>query len=97
MRNSDVAATVILVVISFTTMVLAVACELARAGLFQGLRDASTGLGVYGQMDSFLISMEIIFWMVFLISLVGVIVVYFIGSHAEEGETYAPPQEYLQP
>lgn len=97
MRTSDVASTVILVVIAFTTMVLAIAFERARSELWSALQTASVSLQVYGQMNSFLTAMEAIFWMVFLISLVGVIVVYFIGSHREEGETYAPPQEYVSP
>lgn len=95
MRTSDIAATIILIVLAFITMVLAISFEQARVALWDNLRDSAESLGIYGKVDSFLISMELIFWMIFIISLVGVIVVYFIGSHEEEGETYAPSQEYM--
>lgn len=97
MRTSDIAATIILIILAFTTMVLAVSFNRARASLWSGIKVAANDTQVYGKVNSFLTQMEIIFWMVFLISLIGVIVVYFVGSHEEEGETYAPPQEYRYP
>lgn len=97
MRASDIAATVILIVCAFTTMVLAVAFDLARQQLWTQLQNAAITYQIYGKVNSFLTNMEIVFWMIFLISLVGVIIIYFIGSHIEEGETYAPPQEYQYP
>lgn len=95
MRTSDVIATIILVVLAFTTMILAVSFDLARVELWAALETTALSFEVYGQMHSFLLAMEIVFWMIFLISLVGIIIIYFIGSHIEEGETYAPPQEYV--
>jgi len=95
MRTSDVIATIILVVLAFTTMILAVSFDIARVELFTALETAAISQGIYGQVHSFYLALEIVFWMVFLISLVGIIIIYFIGSHIEEGETYAPPQEYV--
>ena len=97
MRTSDVAATIILVVLAFTTMILAVSCDRARSELWIALDNAALAHDVYGRMHAFLTSMEAVFWMIFLISLIGIIAIYFIGSHREEGETYAPPQEYMYP
>ena len=94
MRTSDVIATVVLVVLAFTTMILAVSFDIARVELWSALETTALSFEVYGQMHSFLVIMEAVFWMIFLISLVGIIIIYFIGSHIEEGETYAPPQEY---
>ena len=95
MRTSDVIATVILVVLAFTTMMLAISFDIARVELWTALETTAVSFEIYGQVHSFLVAMEVVFWMIFLISLVGIIVVYFIGSHIEEGETYAPPQEYI--
>jgi len=95
MRTSDVIATIILVVLAFTTMILAVSFDIARVQLWTALETAALSQDVYGQTHSFLVALEIVFWMIFLISLVGIILIYFIGSHVEEGETYAPPQEYI--
>ena len=95
MRTSDVIATIILVVLAFTTMILAVSFDIARTELWTALETAAVSYEIYGDVHSFLLAMELVFWMIFLISLFGIIVVYFIGSHIEEGETYAPPQEYV--
>ena len=97
MRTSDVAATILLIVLAFITVVLAISFERARAELWTGLQNAAIDLEVYGQVNSFYLQLEVIFWMVFLLSLIGIIIVYFVGSHEEEGETYAPPQEYMHP
>jgi len=94
LRNSDIAATIILVIVAFTTMILAICFDLARVQLWTGIKVAANMSGNYAKVNSFLIQMELVFWLVFLISLIGVIVIYVIGSHIEEGETYAPPQEY---
>ena len=94
MRNSDIAATIILIVVAFTTMILAICFDLARVQLWSGIKEAANTTGNYAKVNGFLIQMELVFWLVFLISLIGIIVIYVIGSHIEEGETYAPPQEY---
>ena len=97
MRTSDIAATIILILLAFITVTLAISFERARAELWAGLQDAAIDLEVYGQVNSFYLQLEIIFWMVFMLTMIGIIIVYFIGSHEEEGETYAPPQEYMHP
>jgi len=97
MRSSDVAATFILVILAAVTMFLAISFERARAELWSGLRSAAELTGNYAQMNTFLIQMEVVFWVIFLLSLLGIIIIYFISSHKEEGETYAPPQEYIYP
>ena len=95
MKTSDVVATIMLVILAFTTMILAVSFDIARVELWAALETTAVSFEIYGQVHSFLVAMEIVFWMIFLISLVGIIIIYFIGSHIEEGETYAPPQEYV--
>ena len=94
MRNADIAATILLIVVAFITMILAICFDLARVQLWSGIKVAANMSGNYPKVNGFLIQMELVFWMVFLISLIGIIVIYVIGSHIEEGETYAPPQEY---
>jgi len=76
-------------------MILAVSFDIARGHLFTSLETAAVAQNIYSEVHSFYLAMEIVFWMIFLISLVGIILIYFIGSHVEEGETYAPPQEYI--
>jgi len=94
MRNSDIAATIILIVIAFMTLILALTFDMARVQLWQGIETAANMTGDYAKVHNFLIQMELVFWLVFIITLIGIIIIYVIGSHIEEGETYAPPQEY---
>jgi len=94
MRNQDIAATIMLIILAFITMVFAISFDLARVQLWQGIKVAANATDDFTKVNSFLIQMELVFWLVFIVSLIGIVVIYVIGSHIEEGETYSPPQQY---
>lgn len=93
MDSNDVAATILLAVISFIFLVLAVAMNYLRSTLWAQIRASSTELGVYSQVNPHLVNIENTFWVIFILALGGTIVMYVLGSHREEHETFAPPMQ----
>lgn len=83
--------TVLLAFVSFINLVLALSMHVVVNTVFTQLKSASTQMGVYGKVASLLGNLEIIFWLLFILSAVGAIVWYMLGAHREEYETY---QEY---
>jgi len=81
-------ATVFLGVVSFINLVLAVIFNRVRVALWDALRTASNQTGVYSQVNAHLNNFELVFWLIFILSAVGAIAWYILGSHREEHEEY---------
>lgn len=83
-------ATVILGVISFINFLLAVIFNRIRATMWTALRDASnmTSTNIYANVNPILNNLELVFWIIFVLSFVGTIIIYIIGSHQQEYEEY---------
>jgi hypothetical protein len=96
MRN-DIVATVTLIVFSFICLILAIAFDLMRRNLWISLKEASNITNVSSYTFPLYNSLETVFWMFFLIALIGGIVSYVVGSHEEENvvdERYRPPRDF---
>ena len=78
--------------IGFINLVLAIAFDLVRSNLWEQIRSASNNTGVYAQVNPHLITLESIFWIIFIISMVGCILAYVLGAHKEEFEQYDQPR-----
>ena len=69
---------------------LAIIFNRVRVAMWQALRDASnmTSPNVYADVNPILNNLELVFWIVFVLSAVGMIIIYIFGSHQEEYEEY---------
>ena len=104
MRQSDVAATIMLVVMSFITLVLAITFNMVRdilweqmiigANLINKTTNSSIVPNISQSMLPTLTNYTTVFWLLFIFFLIGTIVMYIVGSHREEHETYRPPEHY---
>ena len=81
-------ATVFLGILSFINLVLAIVFNRARVALWDALRTASNQTGVYSQVNPHLVNIELVFWLIFILSAVGAIIWFILGSHKEEYEEY---------
>ena len=81
-------ATIFLGFLSFLNLVLAIAFNFVRSNLWEQLRYASNQTGVYSQVNPHLNNLELVFWLIFILSAIGAIVWYVLGSHREEYEEY---------
>ena len=88
-----VASAIYLGIFSFVNLILAVTFNMARGELWYYLRDASNKTSVYSQVNPFLVNLEKVFWLLFILFAVAAIVQYVLGSHREEYETYTEPYE----
>ena len=104
MKESDVAATIMLVVMSFITLVLAITFNMVRNILWEQLIIGANILNkstnstivpnISGSMLPTLNNFTVVFWLLFIFFLIGTIVMYIVGSHREEHETYRSPEQY---
>ena len=92
-RESDLAATILLGIMSFVNLVLAICMEKARSALFAGVRTAANITGTYGTVNPYLLVLEGIFWGLFILFAIGAILVYLFGSHIDEPEVEQFGQE----
>ena len=85
-----VRATILLGIMSFINLMLAIIFNRVRAAMWEALRDASnmTGGNIYSSVNPHLNNFELVFWIIFILSAVGMIIVYIFGSHQEEYEEY---------
>jgi len=81
-------ATIFLGFVSFINLVLAITFNLVRRTLWEAIRNGATVTGVYAQVNPHLNNFELVFWLVFILSAVGAIIWYILGSHKEEYEEY---------
>jgi len=56
--------------------------------LWDALRTASNQTGVYSQVNPHLVNIELVLWLIFILSAVGAIIWFILGSHKEEYEEY---------
>jgi len=83
-----VRASIFLGFVSFINLMLAIVFNMARENLWAAIRNGANITGVYEQVNPHLINFELVFWIIFLLSAVGAIIWYIIGSHKEEYEQY---------
>ena len=81
-------AGVILIVLMFTNLVLAVATQPALSTTFDTIEDVALGTGHYGVVHPFLENLNKVFWLVFILSAVGLVVWYIAQAHAKEYDQY---------
>ena len=81
-------ATIFLGVLSFINLVLAIVFNRVRIALWDAIRTGSNITGIYDQVNPHLANFELVFWLIFIISAVGAILWYILGSHQEEYEEY---------
>ena len=81
-------ATIMLGFVSFINLMLAIVFNRVRATLWTQLRTASNQTGVYSDVNPHLLNFELVFWSVFIMSAIGAIAWYMLGSHKEEHEEY---------
>ena len=81
-------ATIFLGFVSFINLMLAIVFNLVRQHLWSAIRSGANITGVYEQVNPHLVNYELVFWIVFLLSAVGAIIWFGIGSHKEEHEEY---------
>ena len=81
-------ATIFLGFVSFINLMLAIVFNLVRSSLWEAIRSGANTTGVYEQVNPHLNNFELVFWVVFLLSAVGAIIWYAVGSHKEEFEEY---------
>ena len=78
-------------VIGFVNLVLAIAFEIVRSTLWVQIRAGANETGVYSYVNPHLVTLETIFWIVFVFSMIGAVVAYVLGAHKEEYEEYERP------
>ena len=83
---------IMLAVISFFGLVLAIVFDLLRSNLWYQLRAAANETGIYSELNPHLITLETIFWIVFVFFMIGAVVAYLLGAHKEEFEEYERPR-----
>jgi len=83
-----VRATVFLGILSFINLVLAIVFNRVRVALWDAIRTGANETGIYDQVNPHLVNLELVFWLLFILSAVGAIAWFILGSHREEYEEY---------
>jgi len=72
----------------FTTLAIAVILDLVRQTTFDNLIESATKVGIYDKVNPHLVTLELVFWLLFIIFFIALIIWYLVGSHEDEHETY---------
>jgi len=83
-----VKAGLFLVILMFTNLVLAVASQPILSTTFDVLDDVATDTGHYNDVHPFFANLNRVFWLVFILSAIGLIIWYIAQAHVEEYEQY---------
>jgi len=83
-----VVASIELAFFSFLNLVLALTMNLWLTNTFSVVRTASNQAGVYPQVNPILSNINTVFWLLFIFSAVGAIILYGLKAHEEEYERY---------
>ena len=83
-----------LIVFAFINFVLFIAFSEPFGFITDLIGTEATQLGISSDVQPFLTMLSNIFGLVFVLSMVGLIIWFFLGGHSEEGEQY--PEEYYR-
>jgi len=80
--------TILLGFIGFTTLIIAISMSVVIERTTSEITSATGMFGVSAQVNPLMVMINNVFWLVCILSFVGMIVLYLIGSHWEERERY---------
>ena len=83
-----VVASIELAFFSFINLVIALTMHLWISNTFSVVRNAANSTNVYSNVNPILSSINTVFWLVFIFTAVGAIVLYGLKAHEEEYERY---------
>jgi len=83
-----VKAGLMLIILMFTNLVLAVATQPVMTETFDVLDDVATNSGHYDDVHPFFTNLNKVFWLVFILSAIGLIIWYLASAHTTEYEQY---------
>lgn len=86
--TSWVKASIGLAVFGFINLVLFVVLSQPTTMIFNTVENQSSNFGVSAQVNPILNMIRTVFGVTFVLSMVGLVVWFFLGSHVEEGEEY---------